>query len=95
MTAPPGNLGVGLITFGDPLNESLPVGVLAIGGGCGNASTHVINGQVFNPVHARPGRAEEQHDASLEGYRTAPNITRILEHEVGHGHRPEAISDTG
>ena len=24
-------------------------------------------------------------DASLEGYRTAPNITRILEHEVGHG----------
>ena len=24
-------------------------------------------------------------DAALEGYRTAPNITRILEHEVGHG----------
>ena len=23
-------------------------------------------------------------DAAIEGYRTAPNITRLLEHEVGH-----------
>ena len=25
------------------------------------------------------------HDTALDGYRTVPNITRILEHEVGHG----------
>ena len=77
-----GNLGVGLITFGDPLNE-LPEGVLAIGGGCGSASTHVINGQVFNPF--THGLVVLNDFASLEGYRTAPNITRILEHEIGHG----------
>ena len=77
-----GNLGVGLITFGDPLNE-LAEGVLAIGGGCGGASTHVVNGQIFNPF--THGLVVLNDDASLEGYRTAPNITRILEHEVGHG----------
>jgi hypothetical protein len=76
-----GNLGVGLITFGDPLDE-LPVGVLAIGGGCANASTHVVNGQVFSPF--THGLVVLNDDAALGGFRTVPNITRILEHEVGH-----------
>jgi len=77
-----GNLGVGLITFGDPLDE-LPVGVLAIGGGCANASTHVVNGEDFNPF--THGLVVLNDDAALEGFRTVPNITRIIEHEVGHG----------
>ena len=77
-----GNLGVGLITFGDPLDE-LPDGVLAIGGGCASSSTHVVNGTIFNPF--THGLVVLNDDAALEGYRTAPNITRILEHEVGHG----------
>jgi hypothetical protein len=77
-----GNLGVGLITFGDPLDE-LEVGTLAIGGGCASSSTHVINGQTFRPF--THGLVVLNDDAALEGYRTAPNITRILEHEVGHG----------
>ena len=77
-----GNLGVGLITFGDPLDE-LEDGVLAIGGGCASSSTHVVNGTIFNPF--THGLVVLNDDAALEGYRTAPNITRILEHEVGHG----------
>jgi hypothetical protein len=77
-----GNLGVGLITFGDPLDE-LEDGVLAIGGGCASSSTHVVNGTIFNPF--THGLVVLNDDASLEGYRTAPNITRIIEHEVGHG----------
>jgi hypothetical protein len=77
-----GNLGVGLITFGDPLGE-LPAGVLAIGGGCGTASTHVINGRTFHAF--THGLVVLNDDAALEGYRTVPNITRILEHEIGHG----------
>ena len=76
-----GNLGVGLITFGDPLDE-LPVGVLAIGGGCATASTHVVNGTIFNAF--THGLVVLNDDAAIEGYRTVPNITRILEHEVGH-----------
>jgi hypothetical protein len=77
-----GNLGAGLVTFGDPLDE-LPVGVLAIGGGCTSASTHVINGQAFRAF--THGLVVLNDDAALEGYRTVPNITRILEHEIGHG----------
>ncbi len=76
-----GNQGVGLITFGDPLDE-LPDGVLAIGGGCASAATHVVNGQVFNAF--THGLVVMNDDVALEGFRTAPNITRILEHEVGH-----------
>ncbi len=77
-----GNLGVGLISFGDPLNE-LSLGTLAIGGGCGNSSTHVINGQVFGAF--THGLVVLNDDAALAGFRTAPNITRILQHEIGHG----------
>ena len=77
-----GNLGVGLITFGDPLDD-LEVGTLAIGGGCFSSSTHVVNGTIFNAF--THGLVVLNDDAALEGYRTAPNITRILEHEVGHG----------
>ena len=77
-----GNLGVGLFTFGDPLDE-LPVGVLAIGGGCASSSTHVVNGTTFSAF--THGLVVLNDDAALEGFRTAPNITRILEHEVGHG----------
>jgi hypothetical protein len=76
------NLGVGVISFGDPLDE-LPIGVLAIGGGCGSASTHTINGTIFNPF--THGLVVLNDEDALAGYRTAPNITRILEHEVGHG----------
>ena len=77
-----GNLGVGLFTFGDPLDE-LPVGVLAIGGGCASSSTHTVNGTTFSAF--THGLVVLNDDAALEGFRTAPNITRILEHEVGHG----------
>jgi hypothetical protein len=77
-----GNLGVGLITFDDPLDE-LPLGVLAIGGGCGTAATHVVNGQEFHAFSH--GLVVFNDFDALAGYRTAPNITRILEHEVGHG----------
>ena len=76
-----GNAGVGLITFGDPLDE-LPPGVLAIGGGCGSASTHVVNGQTFHAF--THGLVVLNDAASLSGFTTAPNITRILEHEIGH-----------
>jgi hypothetical protein len=77
-----GNLGVGLITFGDPLDE-LAVGVLAIGGGCASDATHIVNGTTFNAF--THGLVVFNDDAALEGFRTVPNITRILEHEVGHG----------
>ncbi|MEO5821835.1 MAG: hypothetical protein ABIT71_15135 [Vicinamibacteraceae bacterium] len=77
-----GNLGVGLITFGDPLDE-LPIGVLAIGGGCASAATHMVNGETFNAF--THGLVVLNDAASMAGYTTAPNITRILEHEVGHG----------
>ena len=76
------NLGAGLITFGDPLDE-LATGVLAIGGGCASATTHVVNGETFSAF--THGLVVLNDDAALAGFRTVPNITRILEHEVGHG----------
>jgi hypothetical protein len=76
-----GNAGVGLVSFGDPLDE-LPDGVLAIGGGCSSTATHVVNGEIFNAF--THGLVVLNDAAALEGYRTVPNITRILEHEVGH-----------
>ncbi len=75
------NLGAGLITFGDPLDDLAP-GVLAIGGGCASATTHVVNGRTFNAF--THGLVVMNDDAALAGFRTVPNITRILEHEVGH-----------
>jgi hypothetical protein len=76
-----GNMGVGLVTFGDPLDD-LQDGVLAIGGGCATDATHAVNGQIFRAF--THGLVVFNDDAALEGYRTVPNITRILEHEVGH-----------
>ena len=52
-----GNLGVGLITFGDPLDE-LPVGVLAIGGGCANRVDARRQRRNVQPVHARARRSQ-------------------------------------
>jgi len=78
------NLGVGLITFGDPLDDmGVGSGILAIGGGCSSSATHVINGTIFNAF--THGLVVLNSDIALEGYRTVPNITRILEHEIGHG----------
>jgi hypothetical protein len=77
-----GNLGVGLISFGDPLDE-LPVGVLAIGGGCASPTTHTMNGATFNAF--THGLVVLNDTAALAGFTTVPNITRILEHEIGHG----------
>ena len=75
------SLGGGVITFGDPLNDMGP-GILAIGGGCASASTHVVNGRTFNAF--THGLVVLNDTASLAGFTTAPNITRILEHEIGH-----------
>jgi matrixin len=75
------NLGVGLITFGDPAN-AMPDGVLAIGGGCSNGSTHVVNGTVFEEFSH--GLVILNDTAALAGYTTVPNFTRIVEHEIGH-----------
>ena len=76
------NLGAGLITFGDPRDE-LPVGVLAIGGGCVSSDTHVVNGQAFRRF--THGFIVFNDSAALSGFTAPPNITRILEHEIGHG----------
>jgi hypothetical protein len=91
-----GNLGAGLITFGDPLDE-LPVGVLAIGGGCTSSETHVVNSRVFRAF--THGLIVFNDDAALQGFRTPPNITRIMQHELGHtiglGHTCEFDTCTG
>jgi matrixin/thrombospondin type 3 repeat protein len=75
------NAGAGVITWGDPGNE-LPVGVLAIGGGCGTSATHVVNNTAFRSF--THGFVIMNDAAALAGYTTVPNVTRILEHEVGH-----------
>jgi len=78
------NLGVGLITFGDPANDpSLATGVLAIGGGCSSGDTRVVNGVTFESF--THGLVVFNDTASIQGYTTVPNFTRILEHEIGHG----------
>jgi len=75
------NLGSGVITFGDPRNE-LATGILAIGGGCSTTATHVVNGHVFESF--THGFIVFNDTQALSGFTSAPNITRILEHEIGH-----------
>lgn len=74
------NQGVGIITFDDPANL-MTGNTLAIGGGCGGGTTKAVNGTnftgfshgfiIFNELPA--------------GFTTAPNFTRVLTHELGHG----------
>jgi hypothetical protein len=75
------NAGAGLVTWGDPGNE-LPGGVLAIGGGCTTSATHVVNNRPFRSF--THGFVVMNDAAALAGFTTVPNVTRILEHEVGH-----------
>jgi hypothetical protein len=77
------NLGVGLITFGDPANDPvLGSGVLAIGGGCGSGIIHTINGTSFEAFSH--GLVVLNDTQALSGFTSPPNITRILQHEIGH-----------
>jgi hypothetical protein len=77
------NLSVGLISFEDPTNE-LPSGVLAVGGGCSAGPIVVVNGRPFESfTHAF---AIMNSAAELgTNYRTPPNFTRVVTHEIGHG----------
>jgi hypothetical protein len=79
------NAGAGIITFGDPASnpaDQLPTGVLAIGGGCSTTATHLVNGRSFQSF--THGFIVFNDTQALSGFTTAPNITRILEHEIGH-----------
>jgi Matrixin/Putative binding domain, N-terminal len=74
------NQGAGIITFDDPGNF-LSGNTLAVGGGCAGGSTRTINGQTFYGfTHGFIVFNE------LSGsFTTAPNFTRVLTHELGHG----------
>jgi hypothetical protein len=75
--------GVGVITFEDPTNEiSFPV--IAVGGGCGDGSSTLVNGTTFQGfasafvVFAKAA----QIDPSIK---TPTNMLRVIAHEMGHG----------
>jgi len=78
---PADNAGAGLITFGDPRDE-IASGLLAIGGGCGARDFHVASGRGFHAL--THGFVVLNDNLALLGYNTTPNVTRVLEHEIGH-----------
>ena len=72
----------GVITFEDPNNE-ISGSVLAIGGGWAGGSGGTVNGTVFSAFTR--GYVIFQNAADLSAsFRTPPNFTRVLEHEIGH-----------
>ena len=78
----PVNAGAGLITFGDPHDE-LGAAILAVGGGCYDPSqVHEVSG---HPFTAFTHGYVVMNDDLAPPYTVAPNLTRILTHEVGHG----------
>jgi len=78
------NAGIGLISFEDPTDEIGP-GVLAVGGGCASPSqTVIVNGRTFSRM--THGFVIFNTAAELgPSYQSAPNFTRVMTHELGHG----------
>ena len=75
--------GLGLISFEDPEGD-IQSGVLAIGGGCASGPITTVNGQNFSSFSH--GFVVFNDAASLgSSYKVAPNFTRVLTHEIGHG----------
>jgi hypothetical protein len=75
--------GVGLITFEDPTDE-IDAPVIAMGGGCSDGSSTVVNGTSFGGfVRAFVvfNNAAEINPSVLTG----TNFLRVITHEVGHG----------
>ncbi len=72
----------GVITFEDPNNE-ISGSTLAIGGGWAGGSGGTVNGTTFYAFSR--GYVIFQNAANLSsGFRTPPNFTRVLIHEIGH-----------
>ena len=73
----------GVVTFEDP-NDEIDSPVLAIGGGgCTGCTSSMVNGTVF--TNFTRGYVIFDNAATLDpDFRTPPNFTRVLEHEVGH-----------
>ena len=73
----------GVITFEDP-NDEIDDPVLAVGGGgCTGCTSSTVNGTVF--TNFTRGYVIFDNAATLDpDFRTPPNFTRVLEHEVGH-----------
>ena len=74
--------GTAVISFEDPAGE-INNPTLAIGGGWASSGGGVVNGMTFSRFTR--GFVIFQNAADLpSSYRSAPNFTRVLEHEVGH-----------
>jgi hypothetical protein len=73
----------GVITFEDP-NDEIDEPVLAVGGGgCTGCTSSTVNGTVF--TNFTRGYVIFDNAATLDpDFRTPPNFTRVLEHEIGH-----------
>jgi hypothetical protein len=72
----------GVITFEDP-NNQINGSVLAIGGGWAGGNGGTVNGQAFSAFTR--GYVIFQNAANLSAsFRTPPNFTRVLIHEIGH-----------
>ena len=74
----------GVITFEDP-NDELEPPILAVGGGgcTGTCSTQTVNGPLF--TNFTRGYVIFDNAATLPSeFRTTPDFTRVLEHEIGH-----------
>ncbi len=76
--------GAGLVSFEDPTSE-IPSGTLALGGGCADAfGGKVVNGTQFDRF--THGFVVLNNAASLSTtIRSALNLRRVIEHEIGHG----------
>lgn len=76
--------GGGLVTFEDPTGE-LGSGVLAVGGGCVDpTATRQVNGTSFG-AFSHAFVLVNRKALLTQTYRTPVNLSRILEHEIGHG----------
>jgi hypothetical protein len=77
------NAGAGLITFEDPYNE-INGSVIAIGGGCSGAPSHVVSGHTFSSFTHGFVIFQNASDLSA-GIRSPDSFMRVLAHEIGHG----------